>query len=160
MKPARKTPPVPRPGADALPPLMRPRRWNLAQGDGAPAPRTPPAHGLARPLRERLATAAHRLRYEAVLEAVGHMGADVHVEEYRDYATCTREVQFAAIRPLPSGTLLVGLAVAPDHDLRLQPCGGRWGSERITAQFELAVHQPIRGWQLGLLRRAYLDALR
>lgn len=106
----------------------------------------------------KLATAAHRLRYDAVLEAVRHMGTDVDVQEYRDYATCSRGRQFAAVRPQADGSIAVGIALSSEDDVRLEACAGRWGSERIVSQFVLDVHQPIRGWQLGMLRRAYLAA--
>ena len=103
----------------------------------------------------KLSTAAHRLRYDAVLEAVRHMGRDVVVQEYKEHANCLRGPQFAAIRPNLDGTIVVGLALPVDADIRLESCAGAWGSERIISQFELGVHHSIRGWQLGLLRRAY-----
>lgn len=140
-------------------PPIRPGRAPLViryQAERAqPAPE--PSSELA-PLRERLDTAAHRLRYEAILEAAQHMGADVAVQEYRDYATCTRAGQFAAVRPVSTGEMVVGLAIDPSTDERLVPCLGRWGSDRIVAQFTLAEHQPLRGWHMGLLRRAYNEA--
>lgn len=104
----------------------------------------------------RLATAAHRLRYDAVLEAVRHMGKDVDVQEFQEYATCSRGRQFAAVRPQADGTIAVGLSLPATEDVRLVGCAGTWGSDRIISQFILDVHEPIRGWQLGMLRRAYL----
>ncbi len=106
----------------------------------------------------RLASAAHRLRYDAVLEAVKHMGKDVRIQEYHQYAVCTRTHQFAAVRPLANGTICVGIAADPAHDERLEPSDSAWGSQRITAQFLLNTHEPIRGWQLGMLRHAYQQA--
>ena len=111
-------------------------------------------------LSGRLPTAAQRLRYEAVLDAVGHMGDDIEIVEYRDYAVAKRVLQFVAIRPdLETGQLLVGLAIAPDKDERLSPVSpGEWTSGRLISQFALESHQPIQGWQLKLLRLSYLAA--
>ena len=151
--------------ANPLPPSLQPKglsldRLSLYAPLGSRSEELPKIHAHdtshATPLGARLPTAAQRLRYEAVLEAVGHMGEDVVIQEYRDYATCTRGQQFAAIRPNSDGGITVGIASDAEDDMRLTACVGKWGSARICAQFELEVHQPIRGWQLGLLRRSYL----
>jgi len=139
------------------------RRSSLYQAERAPLNSPPEKHrahatGYVTPLGERLSTAAQRLRYDAVLEAVRHMGKDVKIEEHNAYASCYREQQFAAVRPHTKGIMLIGLAVESSLDERLDTATGKWGSDAITAQFALDVHQPIRGWQLGLLRRAYIAA--
>ena len=114
----------------------------------------------SRTLSGRLPTAAQRLRYEAVLDAVGHMGDDIEIVEYRDYAVAKRVLQFVAIRPdIATGHLAVGLAIAPDKDERLAAVRtGEWTSGRLISQFSLESHQPLQGWQLKLLRLSYLAA--
>ncbi len=104
---------------------------------------------------EAFETAAHQLRYEAVLEAVSHMGTDVRLERGDGLATARRGVAFAKVYALPTGRVSVRLAVDPAVNEQLTPCTDDDCEGALTAQFELGTSEPIRGWQLGLLRQAY-----
>lgn len=109
-------------------------------------------------LRSRLSSAAQTLRFDALLEAVQHMGPEVQLQEYRDYATATSGKQFAAVKPMSDGSFVVGLSISPTEDRRLEPCLGQWGSSRLVSQFRVGAHEAIQGWQLRQLRMSYREA--
>jgi hypothetical protein len=76
----------------------------------------------------------------AVLAAVERLAdAEVVVGQRKGYTAFSRDVQFAAMRPLKGGATLLGLKLDPAASPRLKPPARResW-SERLTAVVELA----------------------
>lgn len=120
--------------------------------------RDTPGRNTIESVRDRLTSAAQTLRFDALLEAVQHMGPEVQIQEYRDYATATSGKQFAAVKPLSDGSFVVGLSIDPSEDRRLEPCLGQWGSSRLVSQFRVSSHDAIQGWQLRQLRMSYREA--
>lgn len=78
----------------------------------------------------------------AILEAVEHIAAKVDglvVGQRKSFTAFSRDVQFAAIRPLKGGRALLGLRLTPDASPRLAaPKRKESWSERLTATVELA----------------------
>ena len=56
----------------------------------------------------------------------------------KSYTAWSRQVQFAAARPLKRGGAMLGLAVKPDADTRLEAPKSESWSERLTARLPLA----------------------
>ena len=114
-----------------------------------------PAKGARRkPLLERLPSAAQALRYEAILDAFSHMGKDVIIKEFDDYAAAGAPVIFACVRPLEDGDLDVGLALPASEGESLVACHGEFPSATIQSKFLLEQNQPISGQQMRWLRLA------
>ena len=107
-----------------------------------------------KPLLERLPTAAQALRYEAILDAFSHMGKDVIVREFDDYAAAGAPVIFACVRPLTDGNLDVGLALPASEDESLVECRGEFPSPSIQSKFLLEQNKPISGQQMRWIRLA------
>ncbi len=103
-------------------------------------------------LLQRLPSAAQALRYEAVLDAFSHMGKDVIVEEFRDYASARNPIAFACVRPVDGDHLEVGIALEASEDDSLTACAGQWVSKSIKSKFRLGNNEPISGKQLRLIR--------
>jgi hypothetical protein len=55
----------------------------------------------------------------------------------KGYTAWSRKVQFAAVKPLKGSQAMLGLAVAPDNDARLESAKGDGWSERLTARVRL-----------------------
>ncbi len=103
-------------------------------------------------LLQRLPSAAQALRYEAVLDAFSHMGKEVIIEEFRDYASARNPVPFACVRPVDGDHLEVGIALDASEDEMLTACEGQWVSKSIKSKFRLGNNEPISGGQLRLIR--------
>lgn len=78
----------------------------------------------------------------AILDAVERVAAataGLVIGQRKSFTAFSRDVQFAALRPMKGGRALVGFKLAPDTSPRLAPPTRResW-SERLTATLELA----------------------
>lgn len=77
----------------------------------------------------------------AILEAIERVAAGVAglvVGQRKSYTAFSRDVQFAAARPLKGGRALLGLKLSPDSSPRLSaPKRKESWSERLTATVEL-----------------------
>lgn len=112
----------------------------------------PKAESKNETLLQRLPSAAQALRYEAVLDAFSHMGKDVIIEEFRDYASARNPIPFACVRPVDGDHLEVGIALEASEDASLTACAGHWESKSIKSKFRLGNNEPISGGQLRLIR--------
>ena len=102
----------------------------------------------------RFTRMAHRLRFREVGKTMAHFGADVHERLCAAYATYSvGGIQFAVVKPLSDGGLRIGVGL-PEED-GLDVPSGLGGSARITGQFELRSHEPLRNREIGWLRAAY-----
>ncbi|MDR3512023.1 MAG: DUF4287 domain-containing protein [Caulobacteraceae bacterium] len=100
----------------------------------------PPAMGWSEPdaLREALWTdPASRAVYEAVRAAAEAL-PEVVAGQRKAYSAWSRKVQFAAVRPVRGGGAMLGLALAPDADPRLQAPKNESWSERLRSRLALA----------------------
>lgn len=83
----------------------------------------------------------------AILEAVERMAAATEglvVGHRKSFTSFSRDVQFAAIRPLKGGRALIGFKLAPDASPRLAaPARRESWSERLTAVVELDDAQAV-----------------
>jgi len=76
----------------------------------------------------------------AILQAVETLAAalpDVVVGQRKTFTAFSREFQFAALKPLKGGKAVLGLAVAPDADPRLEPPKNEGWSERLKSKLLL-----------------------
>ena len=73
----------------------------------------------------------------------------------KGYTAFSRRYQFAAARPLKSGSVRLGLAVALNLDPRLSPRGNESWSERLTAGLDLAEPEALDGGVADLVRVAW-----
>jgi hypothetical protein len=73
----------------------------------------------------------------------------------KGYTAWSREVQFAAARPLRGGKVMLGLAVAPDASPRLEAARNESWSERLKARTPLVLVAEVDGEIEALLKRAW-----
>ena len=76
----------------------------------------------------------------AIFQAVERLAAvlpDVVTGQRKGFTAFSREFQFAAIRPLKGGKAVLGLAVSPDADPRLEPPKNEGWSERLKSKIVL-----------------------
>ena len=73
----------------------------------------------------------------------------------KGYTAWSRKVQFAAARPLKGGRLMLGLAVAPDTDPRLEAPKNESWSERLKARIPLASPAAVNDEVAALLKAAW-----
>jgi hypothetical protein len=89
------------------------------------------------PLRERLwADPASRAILEAV-EAAAVALPDTVVGQRKQFTAFSRKVQFAALRPVKGGHAMLGLALDPSADPRLEAPRNEAWSERLKARLLL-----------------------
>jgi hypothetical protein len=77
----------------------------------------------------------------AILRAVEAAVAqlpDVVGGQRKGFTAFSRKVQFAAVKPVKGGTAVLGLAVSPDTDARLQAPRNEGWSDRLKAKLPLA----------------------
>ena len=75
-----------------------------------------------------------------ILRAVEQLASalpDVVVGQRKTFTAFSREFQFAAIKPAKAGRAILGLAVAPDADPRLEPPKNEGWSERLKSKLTL-----------------------
>jgi hypothetical protein len=76
----------------------------------------------------------------AILAAVERQATalpDVVVGQRRTFTAFSREFQFAALKPGKAGKAILGLAVTPDADPRLEPPKNEGWSERLKSKLTL-----------------------
>ena len=96
---------------------------------------------------------------EAILEALEAAVAklpEMTTGQRKGYTAFSRKVQMAAARPVKGGHAMVGFAVTPDTDSRLQPRGKSesWG-DRLKGQMLLTSPEQIDASIDALLQRAW-----
>ncbi|MGI9169025.1 MAG: DUF4287 domain-containing protein [Caulobacteraceae bacterium] len=100
---------------------------------------------------------ASRAIYEAITARAGAL-PDVVATARKGYGAWSRQVQFAAARPAPGGKAMLGLAVAPDADPRLEaPLGESW-SERLKSRLVIAAAADVDERIGALLKAAWQEA--
>jgi hypothetical protein len=81
----------------------------------------------------------------AILAAVEQLATalpDAIVGQRKTFTAFSREFQFAALRPLRGGKAVLGLAVGPEADPRLQPPRNEGWSERLKSK--LVLESPVQ----------------
>jgi len=93
--------------------------------------------------------------FEAIERAVASLPGLVPTQR-KGYSAFSKDVQFAAARPLKGGRALLGLKLDPSASPRLSPAVRResW-SERLTAIVEFDDATQVDAEIAGLLRRAW-----
>lgn len=117
----------------------------------------PPVMGWSEPdaLGEALwADPAARAVFEAV-KAIAEALPEVVGGQRKAYSAWSRKVQFAAIRPLKSGGAMLGLALPPEADARLEPCRNESWSERLKSRLALAAPADVDAGVAALLKAAW-----
>jgi hypothetical protein len=76
----------------------------------------------------------------------------------KGYTAWSRKVQFAAARPVKGGTVMLGLAVPPRADARLEATRNESWSERLKARLPLASPDELDDALGALLRSAWEKA--
>ena len=106
-------------------------------------------------LRDALWTdPASRAIFEAVRKAA--MALPEAIEGQRKAVTAfSRKVQFAAVRPVKGGTAMLGLAVEPSADPRLETPKNESWSERLKARMPLASPAAVDASVAALLKQAW-----
>ncbi len=79
---------------------------------------------------------ASRAILEAVEKAVAGFPGLVSAQR-KGFTAFSREFQFASVKPLKGGTAILGLALTPDADARLEPPKNEGWSERLKAKLLL-----------------------
>lgn len=106
-------------------------------------------------LREKLwIDPASKAVLEALEQAASALGAIV-VGQRTGFTVFSRNVAFAAVRPLKGGRAALGLALDPDADPRLSARKNDGWSERLKSRLELASAAHVDERVHDLLRRAW-----
>jgi hypothetical protein len=95
-----------------------------------------------------------RAIFEAVDVAARKPNAVIQTAR-KGYTAWSREVQFAAVRPVKGGKVMLGLAVAPEASPRLEAPRSESWSERLKARTLLSAPAKVDGEIEGLLKRAW-----
>ncbi|MET0273427.1 MAG: DUF4287 domain-containing protein [Phenylobacterium sp.] len=94
----------------------------------------------------------------AILEAVERAVAalpDVVTGQRKQVTAFSRKVQFAAVRPVKGGKAMLGLAVDPDADPRLEPPRNEAWSERLKGRLLLERAADVDASITALLKQAW-----
>ncbi|THD75352.1 MAG: DUF4287 domain-containing protein [Phenylobacterium sp.] len=106
-------------------------------------------------LRDALWTdPASRAIFEAVQTAATAL-PEVVVGQRKAVTAFSRKVQFAAARPVKGGTVMLGLAVEPTADSRLEAPKNESWSERLKARMPLASPAAVDASVAALLKQAW-----
>lgn len=100
------------------------------------------------------ANAEQKALFEAV-RAVATALPDVVVGQRRSFTAFSRRVQFAALRPVKSGGVLLGLAVEPDVNPTLTAARRESWSERLKATLQISQVTQVTDDVGDLLRSAW-----
>jgi hypothetical protein len=98
-----------------------------------------------------------RAIYEAVDTAAMSLDGAIRTPR-KGYTAWARRVQFAAMKPTRGGRAVLGLAVAPTADGRLEPRGNQSWSERLISQSALEGPHQVDEELVVLLRSAWESA--
>ncbi|HEY2357099.1 MAG TPA: DUF4287 domain-containing protein [Phenylobacterium sp.] len=94
----------------------------------------------------------------AIFEAVEKLAIalpDVVTGQRKAFTAFSREFQFASVKPIRGGKAVLGLAVAPEADPRLQPPKNEGWSERLKSKILLAGSSEVDASIDDLLRQAW-----
>jgi hypothetical protein len=94
----------------------------------------------------------------AILEAVEAAVAklpDLVNGQRKGFTAWSRKVQFAAVRPVKGGAAVLGLALTPDADPRLEGPKNEGWSERLKAKLPLASPADVDAGVAALLKAAW-----
>ena len=92
---------------------------------------------------------------EAVEAAVAQTLTEVVTGQRKGFTAFSRKVQFASVRPLKTGQVVLGLAVTPDADPRLaEPKNEGW-SERLKSKVVLSAPAEVDDGIKALLKQAW-----
>lgn len=106
-------------------------------------------------LRDALwADPASRSILEAVEKAVAGF-PDLVSAQRKGFTAFSREFQFASVKPLKGGKAILGLALAPDADARLEPPKNEGWSERLKAKLVLEAPKDVDASLKALLSQAW-----
>ena len=117
----------------------------------------PAANGWDEPAAQREALwtdAGSRAIFEAVEAAATALPA-VIIGQRKAFTAFSREFQFASVRPVKGGTAMLGLAVDPSADPRLEAPKNEGWSERLKARLPLASPAAVDASVVGLLKQAW-----
>ncbi len=95
---------------------------------------------------------------EAILRALETAALalpDTVCGQRKAFTAFSRKVQMAAARPVKGGHAMVGFAVAPDADSRLQPRGNESWGDRLKGQMLLTSPKDIDASVGALLKQAW-----
>jgi hypothetical protein len=73
----------------------------------------------------------------------------------KGYTAWSREIQFAALRPMKGGAAMLGLAVAPEADARLAPPTSESWSERLKSRVKISAVEDVDAGVEALLKAAW-----
>jgi hypothetical protein len=100
---------------------------------------------------------ASRAIFEAVHDAASSL-PDVIQTARKGFTAWSRNVQFAAVRPLKGGKAMLGLAAPADLDPRLAVRASESWSERLTSKMPLSTPGDVDDGVREFLRRAWDEA--
>ena len=94
----------------------------------------------------------------AILDAVERLATalpDVVTGQRKAFTAFSREFQFASMKPVKGGKALLGLAVTPDADPRLEAPKNESWSERLKSKLLLESADQVDGSVEALLKQAW-----
>jgi hypothetical protein len=94
----------------------------------------------------------------AILTAVERLATalpDVVLGQRKTFTAFSREFQFAALKPAKAGRAVLGLAVGPDADPRLEPPKNEGWSERLKSKLTLGGPEQADDRLTALLRASW-----
>ena len=100
------------------------------------------------------ADAGSRAILEAVEAAVAGFSSLVAAQR-KSFTAFSREFQFAAVKPLKGGKAVLGLAVTPDADPRLEAPKNESWSERLRSKLVLSGPSEVDASVKALLQKAW-----
>jgi len=117
----------------------------------------PSAEGWHNPdlLRSRLWTDPQSTAILDALNAAALRLPETTASQRKQFTAFSRKVQFAALRPVKGGHAMLGLALDPDADPRLQPAAKQAWSERLKAQLLLTSAAQVDASIEALLRSGW-----
>ena len=89
------------------------------------------------------------------LEAAVAKLPDTVVGQRKSFTAFSRKVQMAAARPVKGGHAMVGFAVTPDADPRLEPRGNESWGDRLKGQMLLTSPDQVDASVEALLKQAW-----
>ena len=89
------------------------------------------------------------------LDAAARALPDTVCGQRKGFTAYSRGVQFAAVRPVKGGTVMLGLALEPDADGRLETPRNESWSERLNARLPLASPAEVDDRVRALLKAAW-----
>jgi len=106
-------------------------------------------------LREQLWTDPASTAILAAVEPLASALPDVVTGQRKGFTAFSREFQFASIRPLKGGKAVLGLAVTPDADPRLEPPKNEGWSERLKSKVVLESPAQVDAGVAALLKASW-----